>query len=83
MRFVQEKCEICTGEILMSEIRSGNGPNGPSYFRDNYVNHTQLLFAPQCTVIQPPCCNVNAGIPEGEASSKWIRVIKIVAQVVL
>ena len=28
MRFALEKCEICTGEISMSEIRSGNGPNG-------------------------------------------------------
>ena len=49
----------------------------------SYVNRAQLLFEkePPRTVIQPPCCNVNAGVLE--ASSKWIGVFKIIAQVVL
>ena len=34
-----------------------------------------------CTVIQPPWCNVNTGTTV--ASSKWLGLIKIIAQVVL
>ena len=80
VRFAQEKCEICTREIRWVKFEAGMAPTGPRIL-ESYVNHTQLLFARQCTVIQPPCCNVNAGAPE--ASSMWIGVIKIVAQVVL
>ena len=48
------------------------------YYRNKHPLTKNCIL---CTVIQPPWCNVNTGTTV--ASSKWLGLINVIAQVVL